>query len=439
MASDPIIFQINNKVNWIIAQLQKEAGATSVPTVDYVVDMFDRLDADSLGEYWESDTGFALRDGVCVSYGDNVIGGGTVFFDSISYSFALDDGVLDGVAKIDDITPAIAIRRIDLLAGTPWPVPSQYIKNRYDREISSGNFICLLRFKAKSPDSISDRWNVCSLPVALGYSNRNQKYIGFGMSSLEIPTLNIPDVTLSASWTGVAGSYTNGRYASPTSAAMQSSMTVPGLSIPGKKLADMRFGDFSTVSTILRTISTDANSDQFPSDTYTGNTDSYFWQLFKSDGDLDDSGTGTFAVKAFRGGLSATQLAYYQAADYPLLLSGDNSVKIEADGNTYTVYLNDTLIYSGENTIIAANDRNRPFMGMSANNIVAIINSYGIDAFGITCFKAWRSDIPEPPDQSGHGKYEADSAAPYRYNDKYHTPIRNAQRAIVGYEYNPLA
>ena len=57
MDNSSLIPVINNKIGAILAQLKKNENDENreLSPVDFIVDMFDRNNADSLGEYWEID------------------------------------------------------------------------------------------------------------------------------------------------------------------------------------------------------------------------------------------------------------------------------------------------------------------------------------------------------------------------------------------------
>lgn len=80
-------------------------------------------------------------------------------------------------------------------------------------------------------------------------------------------------------------------------------------------------------------------------------------------------------------------------------------------------------------------------MGLAAAaiNVLAVLDYLNLDAYGITSFKAWRTETGEPPSQSGHGTYNSGAAVARTYQDKYHSPIFNANNVVTGYTYNPDA
>ena len=57
----------------------------------------------------------------------------------------------------------------------------------------------------------------------------------------------------------------------------------------------------------------------------------------------------------------------------------------------------------------------------------------------INAIKIYRGDMPEPPDQSGYGKYIPTANVKTQYKDKYHTPNKDSKGVITGYTYNPNA
>lgn len=114
------------------------------------------------------------------------------------------------------------------------------------------------------------------------------------------------------------------------------------------------------------------------------------------------------------------------------VLPTGNALQMKFTGESVSVTLNGGAIFTGPSTLI-----DRGLVGLSAwpEDIVTACASLNIPVFGITSFKAWKNDMSEPPDQSGHGKVNANGTL--AYTDFYHREVRNSDGVITGYTYLP--
>lgn len=144
--------------------------------------------------------------------------------------------------------------------------------------------------------------------------------------------------------------------------------------------------------------------------------------------------------KPYRNNLNQVLSPSLKQFDPSALIVGVNTLRMTAAGNTYTATLNGEQLFSLESRVVGK--RARTGLASTAFDIVSAIEALGISFYGFTSFKAWRSDMPQPLDQTGHGTYfgrSAGEANMLRYVDRYHTPILDAQKLITGYTYDPNA
>ena len=124
-------------------------------------------------------------------------------------------------------------------------------------------------------------------------------------------------------------------------------------------------------------------------------------------------------------------------ASYGVGATGTNIFSAICTGDIVSMSLNGVLIFSGKQTTVALKSRSRAGIMAPASNIVAAYLAVpAAPMSGVSSFKVWRNDIPEPPNQTGHGAYKDGT---WHYSDKYHTPIEDAEGNITGYTYNPEA
>jgi hypothetical protein len=126
---------------------------------------------------------------------------------------------------------------------------------------------------------------------------------------------------------------------------------------------------------------------------------------------------------------------YHQHVSYIYTPAGSIKIVDSEFPITSTAQLksHDSLLINKTENILTMTGSNTPFSGVA--DLGAIyqtsvgFNTYGGYVYDYLIqdnFKAWVSSIPEPPDESGHGRY---INGQYVYSDKYH----------AGGEYNPNA
>lgn len=133
------------------------------------------------------------------------------------------------------------------------------------------------------------------------------------------------------------------------------------------------------------------------------------------------------------------------SAAYGIGASGINIFSAACTGATVSMSLNGVLVFSGKQTTVAQKGRSRAGIMAPASNIVAAYLAVpAAPMSGVSSFKVWRNDIPEPPNESGHGTFVNGR---WQYVDKYHTPVtdedgnivRNEDGTVASYTYDPEA
>ncbi|MHB1097924.1 MAG: hypothetical protein ACYCZR_00085 [Burkholderiales bacterium] len=131
-------------------------------------------------------------------------------------------------------------------------------------------------------------------------------------------------------------------------------------------------------------------------------------------------------------------------AENVLPVGGDVHVLMECTGDTITASVGGELVYTKKSTLVPQRSRDRAGIAAPAINTVGLADSLGVNPGGTREFKVWRNDIPEPPNETGHGTY---TNGRWQYTDKYHTPvtdasgtvIRNEDGTVASYIYDPEA
>lgn len=114
----------------------------------------------------------------------------------------------------------------------------------------------------------------------------------------------------------------------------------------------------------------------------------------------------------------------------PSPVAGSNTLSMSFDSTgsgQLSINLNGTVFYTGASLLLSTPTQ----AGISSpfSDVLGDAVRLGVSPTGITSFKVWRSDIPEPPSQSGHGTF---AKGVFQYIDKYHTPTPGG-----GFTYSP--
>lgn len=124
---------------------------------------------------------------------------------------------------------------------------------------------------------------------------------------------------------------------------------------------------------------------------------------------------------------------------------GSNVMRAECSNDNVTLSVNGVTFFSGTPATVSRKSRVRAgIMTSPHSTTLALAATTDTRVGGVTSFKAWRNDIPEPPNETGHGTY---TNGRWQYTDKYHTPvtdatgtvIRNEDGTVASYVYDPEA
>ena len=404
--------QLKALVAGLYGRIDALVGAAA-PTVDFAVDMFDREDQDTLGDYW-SNTDYVIRGGKMIRstgtrklLADAVKATSSAFSrsqtgqyvnPSISMSLTVDgvsSAIGEVIYKADLTSPDFTCETVTFSPAQPPMSPSlgpqtvQYIE---PYPTPSDNYVLTgTAFLSDASDTrIAANGGVC-------IANSSNAAEGFSASIYEIPTLTANSSAIKDEvyiWNNISDT-------SSTSATL-----------PGVSAVRTRYGNSATTRTdppVSQPVVTESNVD---SDNY------------------DCSSSNTIIRAACADGVASL---------------GNNTSRAVALGETVTMTLNGAIVFQGIPSKVSRKSRSRagittPDASITEAALFDLAKPFG----GVTSFKVWRNDIPEPPNESGHGTYVNGR---WQYADKYHTPntdaegsiIRNEDGTVASYTYDPEA
>lgn len=146
-------------------------------------------------------------------------------------------------------------------------------------------------------------------------------------------------------------------------------------------------------------------------------------------------------INSGSGGTQATVVS----ASHNVMHVGTNIITARCAGDTVSMSANGVSLFFGVPATVSRKSRSRAgIMTGPFNSAAAYAAAPNAALGGISSFKVWRNDIPEPPNETGHGTY---TKGRWQYTDKYHTPvtdkngtvIRNEDGTVASYTYNPEA
>lgn len=141
----------------------------------------------------------------------------------------------------------------------------------------------------------------------------------------------------------------------------------------------------------------------------------------------------------------AEATATVSAGKFNIMNIGLNTITQHCSADNVMISVNSTPVFSGTPASVARKSRARAGIMTGPESATSALDAAPLAAVGgITSFKVWRNDIPEPPNESGHGTYVNGR---WQYTDKYHTPvtdedgnvIRNEDGTVASYIYDPEA
>ena len=381
-----------------------DALATApTPTVDFAVDMFDRQDQGTLGDYWEPN-GFGILNGRAV--------------------------LVEGSTALNTILTAIASTNIFFVFGPSQPTQTltgiirmhnfgwdTIISSVYAGNITSPDYTCEI-IASVPPKTIGEQLPDQTTSVSYstgaggsGYSTRSVIIDGGVADSLATNFgVCIADARNNSTGVCVSAGELPGASAAASSTTQESinpPVTYSAASnTPGGVICDVRYGN--------------ANASK---------------QLLQQEIVSAAQSTST---------LVSTSITVVPAT-YGVASLGYNSVRVRNDGLITTFTVNGIVVSSGVSKTVARKDRTRAGIASSQRNAAAVADLYpALSVGGITSFKVWRNDIPEPPSETGHGTLVNGR---WQYTDKYHTPVvdedgnivRNEDGTVASYVYDPEA
>jgi hypothetical protein len=334
----------------VLSMRTKDQGTDAKPPpMDFMVDMFDRKDADNLGPYWGDPvaTGrsrFAIRTKRAVPFNPGTLArrltkafqnyttsetpARSIIFDTFTTT---QDGVGDPINAFGPRLYYTAITSQDIKTKITFDGP------RHVTEQGEGANETLIIAPAA--------------PAGIVFSNETNQLAGGAIRAFDSPGTSIP----------------------PTAGAM--------------RLMSAEFGDFATVRYGL-------------------------WS------EAVDSGTQFSSMRSSP------------------VASANNVLELSVIKGLFTLTLNGQALYAASPPILA--NPSQVGLGSYLYNSLADAVARGLPFWGITSFKAWRSDMPEPPNESGHGIYRTDASVKNQFADAYHKPITNTVTGeLTGYTYNP--
>ena len=424
MSNDGIIQIINNKVGAILALLAKQNSTVdSISTSDFIVDMFDRNDADNLGEYWDTATGFAIRDSVCVP---NEMSGLTSFKETNNYSYSkkvYKDFAGDALPKELHLQEEVAAKDKKIPDCSSQVVRPSTLFNRHKSKLSKKSFICKITFNLNESIFQSDtRYIDIPSEVGIGiYGIDASSMISFNFFSVQRTNDFFQDTLVDFNLENI---YTanNSYYTKPFSYQV----LVPEYGTLNTFISGNLFITDKSGSVIVYK---DAD-DEIISEDVSASSITYV--------DVYSATTGNFVGHTYEVTLEVThKYNYFQYKSNSPYQIGENVAElIIDDNNLITVIVNGVTWASKSSQLVI----DRAYVGLNFPSIngVGLIEAYG-KSIGISSIKAWVDGTPEPPDETGFGVYDKDNIDFY-YRDKYHKRIEDVDTGeVVGFDYDPLA
>jgi hypothetical protein len=398
-----------NHLKGLVAKLGNSAA--SVPTVDFVCDMFDRTDQPVLDGYWTDTAGnWALRNNRAIYQGtDGAVATGTY---TLSNSAALGFTITPNPISAASWNAYQTILTGGVISGNQRP-------NLYTGRISNPDFQVKITFDALAPvtgaavsNTVVSNFNPTSVStvtttvqaltsyptncgIAVG-SRTPGRMLGASCNGFIGPAMSAPGVSGSASVSGI----------------LFDTISSPVISVAAGASLNGTFGLLnSAVGTAAQTFQ---NGVALPASTNLPN-------IFAQYPATPDGGGVMLATSQSTPGVAGlSSFATNPAA--PPLVAGTNTMLLQATGDTYSVYLNGVLWYTV--TQVLMTDRAQPGLLSTVANLMGYIGTQsGLGYYGVTSFKAWPIGQAEPLNESGHGTYASG------YSDKYH----------ASGSYNPLA
>lgn len=406
-------------INHLKGLIGRNAAAGVTPTVDFCCDLFDRPNSDSLGSYWTDATNWALYGGVAVPRSGLAYQAMPVATDfsalaTLAESAALVEGgtgfVFSSISSSNvNAIATTAVRPTTHFAGTHQTA----LQNMYGATISAPDMTVKITFTARkslvATSSYSTAgaraitWNVYA-PAVFGAALGNVAGQNIGVAGAFCPAP--AQANTGGSWDGSDG-------------VSGYSGAVPASTSPAIEYMQAEFGNFGSAFSILTpSVAAPNTIGQATVGAGTGSItyDSGYGYSITATG---LSGSASFInnnpTQIFRG---------YSGTSSPIV-DGVNTLVMQVSGTSYVVTLNGVVLVNQTSPLIL--NRTKAGLAAYAYDLFTASTGYGYSGVGIKSFKTWIGTMPEPPDQSGYGRFTSGSI---KYNDKYHDAAGN---------YNPLA
>jgi hypothetical protein len=383
-----------------------QVGETEyVPTIDFMVDNFDRNDADTIGSLWLNPSKFGIRSqrayesGVAGEYNRTI-----AFVETIAQT--INDGAYPGVFSTTLVDPAEGVSRVKGGRAVAHAVAATGAMDvLYNGTFSDADHNIKIIGNISNDNTVPDFINE-GLSNNFGIVTHVPPYFQSGGSQIHVHTGVQPNEISSPGDTAIVqGNYTCGHGGSSSTEA-----TVPGQSFPASQFLHVRVR---------------ANDGAAAKDVITfGNLTSNGYFV---DGDPREPCNGVWPDQHTN---ASFVRAYYDEYRYdnPLAVSpmssGYNTFYFEIRSGKVSMWINGTLMFSGEDLYTVS-------AGMfGLRGYSSALNRFldGDEDNHINQVKVWTADLPEPPDgESGHGTWTSEGG--FVYTDKYH----------AGGTYNPNA
>lgn len=404
-----------------IAAASGVTGTAGVPAVDFAVDMFDRGDQPVLDGYWDTNgIGWAIRNHQLVAQGAPVASVSATIVGAISSQLTTSGGGFQS-----NITGATAEARTTVLVNglqTSF-LPAANAQTLYLGKLSTPDVNVKITFDlpgepkpssyspAQAPNVVALRTKIyISSNVAAVFGDAANRKLGVSVMA----QLNPNGVTDSAT----------GTYSFNYFATIAAAIATTPLSLDSVTPTEPGFAFIFTVTNYASAFFTDYSS--FSRSIATPPTGSTFGTVISTTtyGTVDTCNTVSTISASAATGTQGVGTTHTVPSVLPVIQTG-NVLLIQAQGDSYQVILNGSLIFSETGAYMA---RTRVGIGQALQSTLSGFISNGVTPVGITAFKAWPIGQSEPPDQTGRGTYAGG------YSDKYHTTASNG--AVT---YNPLA
>ncbi len=407
------IGDLKARVGTLPARLTTPSGQESTqavtPTVDFIVDMFDRADSDGIGDYWTNTNKFAIRNGKAYENGSDS-------YQSFSYAHAYgksscsrSGATVASMVYNESSTPDVN-RTARSRGGGTWYGLTICL---YKAILSGADFNIKIQF-----NTVRDFSGWCAYGKIAAVGRVPDKLRSKG-NRVQIEMAKVPSLSVGSQSAQCSCSIPSNP-PTLTGGSGSTSASIDGHTTPAYDFmaAIIRSNDGSVLNWPIFPEAIE-NDKQFEV-----NWDEFQWI---NNGHIHFCSLRASAEVGW--GEPTTGLNWG-------VIDGENIMEIRFRGDRIAAYLNGNQIFSDAQAYTIDNG----LVGLGSNfpYLSALLSADNTDRH-ITSFKAWNEDIPEPPDESGRGTYTPPvtpgGEGSWKYTDKYHTT--NAETGVT--TYNPNA